>query len=374
VAAASNEFATPYGNFILSRYPTRRNEPLQAWCSADSLLLEAARELSLGPGVTLLVNDEQGALCVPLQAAGLWTDSALAAIAVRANLESNDRQPIPITWSTERPLGEFSAVLMRVPKQLPYFEYQLGTLAQLLPEGATVLAAGMDKHLSPHTAKLIEQYVGPTRRHRGRRKARLFEAIRRTGPCPPPPGASSYYCQELDAELRNLPNVFSGTQLDMGTRFLLQHLHRLDAVGSAIDLACGNGIIGLAAHNLRLAQRVAFCDESAMALASARDNCQRLYPENPGSFSFFHGDGLLEYSGERAELVLCNPPFHSQHAVDEFVGKRLLGQCGNHLDSGSSLCLVANRHLDYGPVLRRNFPAVERLAQNGKFILWLARK
>ena len=374
MSVASAQFSTPYGDFTLDRYPYRSKEPLQAWCSADSLLLEAAAQQQLQPASTLLLNDEQGALCVPFRATGLWTDSALAAIAVRANLQANHLPHIPITWSTGQPPGTHSAVMMRIPKQLPYFEYQLGTLAQLLPEGARVLAAGMDKHLSPYTARLLDHYIGVTRRHRGRRKARLFESIRRSGPCPPPPGATSYYCRELDAELYCQPNVFSRTQLDIGTRFLLQHLNQLDSVDSAIDLACGNGVIGLATCQSGLAQHVAFCDESAMAVASARENCQRLYPGSPDRFSFFHGDGLLDYPGKRADLILCNPPFHSQHAVDEFAGKRLLQQCGDYLHSGGTLCLVANRHLDYGPVLRRKFTFAERLAQNSKFILWLARK
>ncbi len=33
---------TPLGTFHLQRYPTRRNDPLQAYASADTLLLETA--------------------------------------------------------------------------------------------------------------------------------------------------------------------------------------------------------------------------------------------------------------------------------------------------------------------------------------------
>ena len=68
---------TPFGDFRLTRYPARRDEPLQAWCAADLLLLEEIHRLGTpGPDI-LVVNDEQGALCVALEPGELWTDSAL---------------------------------------------------------------------------------------------------------------------------------------------------------------------------------------------------------------------------------------------------------------------------------------------------------
>ena len=147
---------------------------------------------------------------------------------------------------------------------------------------------------------------------------------------------------------------------------------RLDPVENAIDLACGNGVIGLVAYRQGLARRVAFCDESAMALASARGNWGRLYPEDENHASFFHGDGLKEFTGPPPSLILCNPPFHSQHSVDAWVGQRLLRQASSVLVKDGALCLVSNRHLDYGPVLRRYFSRVTQLASNRKFIIWLA--
>ena len=73
---------TPYGDFRLLRYPSRRDEPLLAWCAADLLLLEALHSREVDPGQVLVVNDDHGALCVALQARALWTDSALAVLAL----------------------------------------------------------------------------------------------------------------------------------------------------------------------------------------------------------------------------------------------------------------------------------------------------
>ena len=82
MAAADTHYGTPYGSFELQRYPARRAEPLQAWCNADSLLLDEIHSRSIPGDSILVVNDEQGALCVALQPLALWTDSALSALAL----------------------------------------------------------------------------------------------------------------------------------------------------------------------------------------------------------------------------------------------------------------------------------------------------
>ncbi len=367
-------FQSPYGAFELARYPGRPDEPLLAWCAADTLLLEDAYERGTSGSAILVANDTQGALCVALQPQALWTDSALAGLALRRNEQGNGRGETPIIWSTQTPTATPDLVVLRVPKHLPFFEYQLSQLAGFIPPGTTLLAAGMDKHLSPHTARILERSIGPTQRHPGQRKARLFSAIRDDRPVPPCTGTSAYYCEPLGAELRGLANVFSREKLDIGSRFLLEQLHRLAPVETAIDLACGNGVLGLAALSQGLAQRLIFCDESAMAVASAQDNAQRIFPHDARAVSFHHGDGLKAYVGEAVQLILCNPPFHQEHTVDEFAGRHLLAQSSDHLLPGGYLCLVANRHLDYAPVLRGGFARVEKIAGNSKFNILLARK
>ena len=108
-------FANPFGEVTLQRYPARRDEKLRAWCSADLLLLQALQRLGLPAAHTLVVNDEYGALTVPLGPQALWTDSWLAATAAQRNLASNQRQDVPIIWSTSEPSGEeLAGVAMRV--------------------------------------------------------------------------------------------------------------------------------------------------------------------------------------------------------------------------------------------------------------------
>lgn len=370
--ATSGVMRSPFGTFNLARYPSRPAETLLAWCSADMLLLEEAHRRAVPGAKTLVVNDVYGALCVALEPEALWTDSALAAIALQRNADANARAPTPVQWSTQAPVAAPELVVMRVPKLRPLFEYQLAALARCVPPGVTILAAGMDKHLSPHTAQLLEHWIGPTERHPGQRKARLFSAVRDHRVAPEYEPSASYVCEPLDAPLQGLPNVFSRDRLDGGTRLLLEYLDQVPAVDSAIDLACGNGVLGLVALSRGLARTVVFCDESAMAVASAERNACRLFPAGGNCFSVHHGDGLRGYAGEPVQLILCNPPFHQEHTVNELAGRHLLARCSRHLQPGGRLYLVANRHLNYMPLLRREFQRVEICARNAKFTVLMA--
>ncbi len=364
--------AGPFDELRLRQYPPVKQG--QSHNSADNLLVEAARASGIPGHQVLVVNDEFGALCVALQAGALWTDSWLAQHSLENNLALNELDPVKVYWSTDDLQSltpkACSAVLMRVPKQLAYFEYQLSILSRQLPSGTAVLAAGMDKHLAPGTAELLETYIGPTQRHRGKRKARLFSALRDERRPDPYSGRAEYYCEALGRKLISLANGFAREKTDIGSRFLLENLDKLPNTDKLIDLACGNGIIGLTALSKGLCEKLLFCDESAMAVASARENAQSLFPER--DINFYHGDGLLNYAGEAAGLILCNPPFHLNHRIDETVGRRLLLQGASHLVEGGSLCLVANRHLNYLPMLKREFAQVEKLAQNDKFVIWRA--
>lgn len=372
---------TPLGDFLLQRYPTRRKELLQAWCGADLLLLEAVTQTLPRPASALVVNDEHGALCTALSASGiattLWTDSALAAHAAALNTANNSAPAVDVVWSTERPPAAPNIVLLRVPKQKALLRQQLATIAGLLPVGALLLAAAMDKHTPKGLSEELQHWVGTPHREHGQYKAHLWRTQRAAEPVPaaPEPG-QNYACEALGIPLYALPNVFSRESLDIGSRFLLDQLPALRPVTRAVDLACGNGVIGLAALQAGLATTVWFCDESAQAIASARINAQRLLAPTTSQHKthFFHGDGLLDWSEQAPELILCNPPFHAQHTVDDFVGRRLILQAAQVLAPGGALCLVANRHLDYRSALQTGFRQWRVLAENRKFRVYLAER
>jgi 23S rRNA (guanine1835-N2)-methyltransferase len=311
-------------------------------------------------------------LSLALAGADLWTDSYLSEQAVRHNAGLNpDRKPGVSLPATELPAEHYDLVLFRVPKQLSLLRWQLEILRQQLPDGAIVLVAGMDKHLPRQLATILEDYLGPTERHRGEHKARFFTCRVDKQCVGVEPLYLSYYCDDLHAHIESLPNVFSRDHLDHGSRFMLQEMPDLASVEHVVDLGCGSGVLGLLAAT-QSPDLLVFIDESALAVASARRNLNTLYGEDALNAQFLQADGLQDYPLGRPQTVLCNPPFHQNHAVNDFVGRRLIRQSARALAPGGELWLVANRHLRYGNTLQREFHRADRAAENSKFILWHA--
>ncbi|MFK7978153.1 MAG: class I SAM-dependent methyltransferase [Halioglobus sp.] len=379
---SATELTCPFGRFTLTPHSAGPTPgAVQAWCAADKLLLNAvanATDQSSGRTFTLLtINDTHGAISVPAAAEATWTDSALSCEAILRNAQANSVEPPAITPSTLTPpcsSKNTTHVLIRVPKQHRYFEYQLEQIALHFPAGTPIYAAGMDKHLSPHTATIMEKYIGAITRHRGESKARLFTGRLEKTDIEKADFSNQYFCEPLEAPLLSLPNVFSQSALDQGTRFLLETLSALEPAEHVIDLACGNGVLGIYAGKYGGASVVTFCDESALAIASARHNVATVLGETKTQCSFDWSNGLQDYKGPKVERILLNPPFHAGHRVDPGSGKRLLSQCAEHLKSDGELLVVANRHLDYLATLEKTFRRVSSIAQNKKFVVLRAMK
>ena len=369
-------FNTPYGSFPLRRYPLRQREVLQAWCGADQLLLEHAAASVMADTQILICNDEFGALTVPLAArASSWSDSRIAHEAIERNLLINNIQARPeMLDAVSSKKVDCGLVLLRVPKQLSLLRYQLQLLSKIVAPGTPLVCGGMDKHLPRTLAEELERIIGPVTRHRGARKARLFSGVFQQSPLQTVDTTQRFFCEELGAEVSSLANVFSSGALDMGTRLLLQSMQDLQPQRRAVDLCCGNGVIGLCAMARHPDLLIDFIDESSLAVASARNNVASLFPERLKRCSFQQSDGFRHYRGDEVQQILCNPPFHQGHVVDDHAGRRLLRQAATVLRPGGELWLVANRHLKYAATLQRHFHGVQQIAQNQKFVVSLAHK
>ncbi len=356
-------FEHPGGELELERWPLRKNEQLQAFDAADRLALEHCDQ-----GAALVVNDRFGALSLGLgdRCLGLWSDSALTLAAVRHNASLNG---LPAPAVVEGCLGMSPGmVMMRVPKSLELFAYQLSQVGRL-PTGTSVVAAAMVKHL-PHRAKeLMELHLGPTQLSRAVRKARLL--LSRVGE--ESSQVEPYHRHEAtwNLELSALPGVFSAGKLDQGTRVLLEHLDKLELVGPVLDLGCGDGVLGLACLRLNDRLEVTFLDESRQAVESARLNHRANYPGLEAKFVW--ADGLRDYQGPPFQIILCNPPFHQEHQLADTVAWELFKGARAHLAPGGDLVVVGNRHLKYHLKLKRLFPEVECLSRDPKFVVLRAR-
>jgi 23S rRNA (guanine1835-N2)-methyltransferase len=363
------------GEFELNRLPKRPRELLQAWDAADEYLLDTVAEKLKPPegARVLILNDGFGALAVALSAfrPHAMSDSYLSQQATRLNLAANGMPEYSVSLLNSLDLldGVFDLVLIKVPKTLALLEDELIRLRPHLAVSTGVIVAGMIKSLPSSVWKLLERLIGPTTTSLARKKARLIFASLDAGlTVPSSPYPVHYRLENTEYRISNHANVFSRDSLDIGTRFFLQHLPFRQEACDIIDLGCGNGLVGLIAAERCPAATVHFVDESFMAVASARDNFQRVFGERREA-TFRVGDGLIEAESGSADLILCNPPFHQQNTIGDQIAVSLFKQSLRVLRKGGELWVIGNRHLDYHNYLDRLFGAHSIIASNSKFII-----
>lgn len=99
--------------------------------------------------------------------------------------------------------------------------------------------------------------------------------------------------------------------------------------GSALDLCCGSGCIGVTLAKLRPGARVWASDKSDGALDVARENARRLAAE----VTFLQGDLLAPAEGLRFDLIVCNPPYIPRGELSA-LSKEVRREPASALDGG----------------------------------------
>ena len=173
-------------------------------------------------------------------------------------------------------------------------------------------------------------------------------------------------------ELLNHANVFCREGLDIGTRAFLPHLPKNLGAARVADLGCGNGVLAIASALQNPEAHYTLVDESFMAVQSAAENWRAALGER--EVIVRPGDGLAGQEPQSLDVVLCNPPFHQQQVVGDFLAWRMFQQAREALVVGGALYIVGNRHLGYHSKLARLFRGVEQVAATPKFVILKARK
>ncbi|MEC8879491.1 MAG: methyltransferase, partial [Pseudomonadota bacterium] len=311
------------GPLALKRWPHRRGDPLLPFDAADRYLLKQLDEHRRGPA-TLVLNDQCGALWLTAAASGpAWSagDDWLCWRAAVANAEDNGRAAPGDAWlwPWQAPPRAPDQVLLRLPKAVSLLEAQLAWLADGLPAGPPVWLAGMDKHLPAQLVPLLEHWLGNGRAGLGWKKARLFTAEAPGAALREAPEPARVAVPERGWTLQAGPGVFGRRHLDIGARFLLDHLPT-DVSGEVADLGCGNGVLGLSLAADNPSARVTFCDVSFLAVESARTNVVD-HDRQPERHHFHLGNGL-EGIDKQFDLILLNPPWHRRPPGGARVGPR----------------------------------------------------
>ncbi|MGP2862640.1 23S rRNA (guanine(1835)-N(2))-methyltransferase RlmG [Serratia bockelmannii] len=362
----------------LERYPQQEESTqLQAWEAADEYLLQQLENVDIGGRPVLIFNDNFGTLACALHAHRPYSvsDSYMSQLATRHNLKLNGLDPEQVTLLDS--LAELPAapavVLIRVPKALALLEQQLRALSHVVTEDTLIVAGAKARDVHTSTMQLFEKVLGPTRTSLAWKKARLIFC--QAADIVPAAAAetTNWTLDGTDWLIHNHANVFSRGSLDIGARLFLEHLPR-GLNGHIVDLGCGNGVIGLAALAQNPEAQVTFVDESYMAVASSELNVEHNLPQELDRCQFEVNNALAGIERESVQAVLCNPPFHQQHAITDHTAWQMFCDAKRCLQVGGELRIVGNRHLDYHQKLKRLFGNCTLVASNKKFVILKAVK
>jgi 16S rRNA (guanine1207-N2)-methyltransferase len=182
-----------------------------------------------------------------------------------------------------------------------------------------------------------------------------------------------YALDGVELEVINHAGVFSRDKLDIGTRLFLENLPVGERYSTIVDLGCGNGVLGLIAAIKNPQSKMIFCDESYMAVESAITNFVSVFDESREA-EFLQTDCLHGVPDDSVSLILCNPPFHQDNAVNDDVAWQMFSESRSALETSGELWVIGNRHLAYHAKLKLLFGNCEVVASNKKFTLLKAIK
>lgn len=373
----------------LRRFPDVEGPGLVAVDAADRLILD---ELPALPGPArrarnevAVIDDAYGALTLGL--VGLidgpgeirvHQDLVTGERALAANAERNTTERSTTTGYHSMPWGpEFidgaRLVVMRLPRSLDRLAEVSALIAARAAPDVVVVAGGRIKHMTPRMNDVLREVFDRVDVSHARQKSRvLFARGPRTGAADRLLGEwpRTEFHPGLDLTVAAHGGVFAGTGVDIGTRLLLAHLAApaqdgLPDVETVVDLGCGNGTVSAWFGRAHPDVRIVAVDRSASAVDSTRVTAALNGVAD--RIEVAQSDGAQILPGATADLVLLNPPFHSDAAVSTAVAVHLFAEAGRILKPGGELWCVWNSHLRYRGALQRIIGPTRQVVRNHKF-------
>ncbi|BDI23671.1 class I SAM-dependent methyltransferase [Herbiconiux sp. L3-i23] len=368
----------------LRRRPDVEASNLFAVDASDRLILdEATSAIAASPTDVAVIGDRYGALtlgAIALGASGVRVhqDALLGERALAQNAQALGGTG-EYGW---HPLGASllegaRVVLLQLPRALAELEEWVDAIARYASPDVVVIAGGRIKHMTLAMNDVFLRSFDRLDIGRARQKSRTLQASGARTPVGNPrfPTIATLRDGALPGgELLVSAHgaAFAGASLDIGTRYLLGFLPEMRPARDAIDLGSGTGVLASALASARPDLEVTAIDQSCAAVlstsetATANDLADRIHAVRE--------DALFERPPASADLIVCNPPFHSGATVHAEVALRLLGDAARVLRPGGELWTVFNSHLGYRAALARAVGPTEVAGRNDKFTVTVSRR
>lgn len=260
---------------------------------------------------------------------------------------------------------KFDLLLVYIPKAKQEIQYLLANLLPHLTENASILLVGEKKCGIKSINNLLTPYATSINSIDSARHCSLLycELTKEVKPFVQTDWIKSFNLKigETSIKVKSLPGVFSHGELDKGTELLLQNLPS-KMTGSILDFGCGAGIIATYVKMKFPEVAIDLVDVNAYALESAQlslksNNIEgNVFPSN-----------VFSGTDKTYDALLSNPPFHSGRNTDYTAAEGFIKKAPSYLKNKGSLLIVANKFLNYEPLLEQSFSNVKCPISTNKF-------
>ncbi|GAB3619359.1 methyltransferase [Glutamicibacter endophyticus] len=362
----------------LRRWPDVEAENLHAVDAADRLILDTVQQW---PDTVAVLGDHYGALTLGALEAGaervvVHTDALTARRAIAANLERlrpdwlmrvDFRDPEDTVRGAE-------LVLLPLPRGLDVLQEYAHLIASLASAEVVVHAGGRIKHMNLSMNEVLATMFERVDVSLARQKSRVLSCRTPRSELPEPqyPQHRTHRVGDTQFTLIAGAQTFGQARLDPGTRLLLEQLPDLGDEPRLLDLACGNGSIGIVAALRYPGLEVTASDHSAAAVHATRAGAAA--NGLAARIEARQDDALSSWPDASASLITLNPPFHMGNTVHAGIALKLIDDAARVLRDGGRLICVYNSHLRYRTELSRRVGPTQQLARNEKFTLTVSTR
>jgi 16S rRNA (guanine1207-N2)-methyltransferase len=371
----------PFDFDALRRRPDFEAPNLVAADATDRLLLDEAANALQGAadGSVVVIGDHYGALTLGAAARFSLTgirvhqDPLVSERALDLNADEADLSGL----YTHHPLDESlvagaRVVLLQLPRSLPALDEIAGLVARHAHPEVAIFAGGRIKHMTLAMNDVLREHFEVVYAGLARQKSRVVTASEPVQP----PVDSPWPRVERHADVA-VPTgdglsvaaygaTFAGSKIDIGTRALLEVLpEALPEARVIVDLGCGSGVLATVVALTRPDARVIASDQSAAAVASTRATAD--LNGVGGRVDVVRDDALESLEAGSCDLVLLNPPFHVDAAVEPGVARKLFEGAARVLRPGGEVWTVFNSHLKHRQVLEEVVGDTRQVGRNPKF-------
>ena len=361
------------------------------WNKADidtQLLADCARVL---PGQRILcVGCRHGLLGAVLAHqqpdASLWLlDSSVVAVrAAQRTMDLHKVSQVQVLLSDGlwKIRGQhFDQVLINLPRGRMLVNQLIEDAFHVLDTGGRFYLAGANREGIKSYARKVVQAFGNSEVARLGGKHRVISAVKRAEETPRQPpddvGTGYHDYTNFDVSVRgqtyhivSKPGIFSWDRLDGGTRLLLDHLN-ISQDDIVLDLGCGCGIIGTVAATMAARGHAYLVDAHVAAVNAAR---RTLDANGITNATALISDVASDVRHIAFDVVAANLPFHLGIKTEYLVALQFIKDAHAVLKTGGCLYLVANRFLEYEPLVAQEFGGCCTIYSDSRYKILRAKR